>query len=200
MKNNGESKALKLYALFTAMLKVGLFTFGGGYAMIALLENEFTEKRSWISKDEFLDMTAVAGSAPGSIAINSSTYIGYKIAGVSGSVIATVAVCIPSFAIIYVISLFFNAFLSFEMVQFAFKGIQVCVIYLIFTAGFKMLKTVEKDIFTYIVFFTTLSVMLFMSVFAVNLSTAVYILISGAVGVFVNFLKKIVSDRKGEDK
>ena len=200
MKNNGESKALKLYALFTAMLKVGLFTFGGGYAMIALLENEFTEKRSWISKDEFLDMTAVAGSAPGSIAINSSTYIGYKIAGVSGSVIATVAVCIPSFAIIYVISLFFNAFLSFEMVQFAFKGIQVCVIYLIFTAGFKMLKTVEKDIFTYIVFFTTLSVMLFMAVFAVNLSTAVYILISGAVGVFVNFLKKIVSDRKGEDK
>lgn len=200
MKNNGESKALKLYALFTAMLKVGLFTFGGGYAMIALLENEFTEKRSWISKDEFLDMTAVAGSAPGSIAINSSTYIGYKIAGVSGSVTATVAVCIPSFAIIYVISLFFNAFLSFEMVQFAFKGIQVCVIYLIFTAGFKMLKTVEKDIFTYIVFFTTLSVMLFMAVFAVNLSTAVYILISGAVGVFVNFLKKIVSDRKGEDK
>ena len=200
MKNNGESKALKLYALFTAMLKVGLFTFGGGYAMIALLENEFTEKRSWISKDEFLDMTAVAGSAPGSIAINSSTYIGYKIAGVSGSVIATVAVCIPSFAIIYVISLFFNAFLSFEMVQFAFKGIQVCVIYLIFTAGFKMLKTVEKDIFTYIVFFTTLSIMLFMAVFAVNLSTAVYILISGAVGVFVNFLKKIVSDRKGEDK
>ncbi len=200
MKNNGESKALKLYALFTAMLKVGLFTFGGGYAMIALLENEFTEKRSWISKDEFLDMTAVAGSAPGSIAINSSTYIGYKIAGVSGSVIATVSVCIPSFAIIYVVSLFFNAFLSFEMVQFAFKGIQVCVIYLIFTAGFKMLKTVEKDIFTYIVFFTTLSVMLFMAVFAVNLSTAVYILISGAVGVFVNFLKKIVSDRKGEDK
>ena len=200
MKNNGESKALKLYALFTAMLKVGLFTFGGGYAMIALLENEFTEKRSWISKDEFLDMTAVAGSAPGSISINSSTYIGYKIAGVVGSVVATIAVCIPSFVIIFLISLFFDAFLSFKAVQYAFKGIQVCVIYLILTAGLKMFKSLEKNIFTVTVFFLTLATMLLLDFFAVDFSAALYILASGIAGVFLSALKKTVSGREGDDK
>ena len=83
------------------MLKIGLFTFGGGYAMIALIENEMVTKKKWLEKDEFLDMVAIAESTPGPIAINSATYIGYKISGVFGSIAATVAVCIPSFIIIY---------------------------------------------------------------------------------------------------
>ena len=99
-------------SLFLTMLKIGLFTFGGGYAMIALLENEFVTKRKWIEKDEFLDMVAIAESTPGPIAINAATYLGYKMHGVIGSLLATVAVCIPSFVIIYAISLFFDAFLA----------------------------------------------------------------------------------------
>ena len=94
----------KHFSLFLTMLKIGLFTFGGGYAMIALLENEFVFKRKWIEKDEFLDMVAIAESTPGPIAINAATYIGYKILGFLGSLTATIAICIPSFIIIYAIS------------------------------------------------------------------------------------------------
>ena len=82
------------------MLKIGLFTFGGGYAMIALLENEFVSKRAWIDKEEFLDMAAIAESTPGPIAINAATYIGYKKAGFLGAAISTLGMCIPSFVII----------------------------------------------------------------------------------------------------
>ena len=136
----------KYFSLFLTMLKIGLFTFGGGYAMIALLENEFVSKRKWIEKDEFLDMVAIAESTPGPIAINAATYLGYKMLGVFGSLTATVAVCIPSFFIIYAISLFFDAFLSFTLVSYAFRGIQVCVIWLILSAGLKMLKQMKKTV------------------------------------------------------
>lgn len=129
-------------SLFITFLKIGAFTFGGGYAMIALLENEFVEKKKWLEKSEFLDMVAVAESTPGPVAINSATYIGYKIAGFAGAAMSTLAVCIPSFFVIYSISLFFDQFLSLRWVSCAFRGIQVCVIYLILTAGLKMLKSI----------------------------------------------------------
>ena len=132
-------------SLFITFLKIGAFTFGGGYAMIALLENEFVEKKKWLEKSEFLDMVAVAESTPGPVAINSATYIGYKIAGFAGAAMSTLAVCIPSFFVIYGISLFFDQFLSLRWVSCAFRGIQVCVIYLILTAGLKMLKSIDKN-------------------------------------------------------
>lgn len=135
----------KLMTIFLAFLKIGAFTFGGGYAMIALLENELIEKKKWIEHDEFLNMVAVAESTPGPIAINSATYIGYHLAGFSGATVATLAVCIPSFLIIYCISLFLERFLSLTYVACAFKGIQVCVIYLILSTGIQMLKTLEKN-------------------------------------------------------
>ena len=121
----------KYLKLLLIMLKIGLFTFGGGYAMIALLENEFVIKRKWINNDEFTDMVAIAESTPGPIAINAATYIGFKMGGVLGSILCTVAVCIPSFLIIYLISLFFNAFIGIQWVAAAFKGNQICVIFLI---------------------------------------------------------------------
>ena len=130
----------KLMTIFLAFLKIGAFTFGGGYAMIALLENELIEKKKWIEHDEFLNMVAVAESTPGPIAINSATYIGYHLAGFSGATVATLAVCIPSFLIIYCISLFLERFLSLTYVACAFKGIQVCVIYLILSTGIQMLR------------------------------------------------------------
>ena len=182
--------------LFLTMLKIGLFTFGGGYAMIALLENEFVSKKKWLEKDEFLDVTAVAESTPGPIAINTATYVGYKNAGIIGSIIATLGICIPSFVIIYAISLFFDAFLSLTLVEYAFKGIQICVVYLILTAGLKMLKQMKKTFFNMIIISITLICMVVFSLFAVKFSTIFYILISGICGVVVYLLGKIRKEKK----
>ena len=189
----------KYFSLFLTMLKIGLFTFGGGYAMIALLENEFVSKRKWIEKDEFLDMVAIAESTPGPIAINAATYLGYKMLGVFGSLTATVAVCIPSFFIIYAISLFFDAFLSFTLVSYAFRGIQVCVIWLILSAGLKMLKQMKKTPFHITVLATVITCMVLFSVFSVNFSTIFYILISGSVGLFI-YLIGLLRKRKEAGK
>lgn len=183
-------------SLFLTMLKIGLFTFGGGYAMIALLENEFVEKKKWLEKDEFLDVAAIAESTPGPIAINAATYIGYKNSGMIGSMIATLGICIPSFVIIYAISLFFDAFLSLTLVAYAFKGIQICVVYLILTAGLKMLKQMKKTTFNMIIISITLICMIVFSLFAVKFSTIFYILISGACGVAVYLLGKIRKEER----
>ena len=185
--------------LFLTMLKIGLFTFGGGYAMIALLENEFVSKKKWIEKDEFLDMVAIAESTPGPIAINASTYIGYKMLGFLGSLIATIAVCIPSFVIIYTISLFFDTFLSLTLVSYAFRGIQVCVIWLILSAGLKMLKQMKKTPLNIVILSVVILCMVLFSVFSVSFSTIFYILISGTVGLFV-YLIGLLHKRKENDE
>ena len=182
--------------LFLTMLKIGLFTIGGGDAMIALLENEFVEKKKWLEKDEFLDVAAIAESTPGPIAINAATYIGYKNAGIIGSIIATLGICIPSFIIIYAISLFFDAFLSLTLVAYAFKGIQICVVYLILTTGLKMLAHMKKNAFNIIIISTTLICMVVFSLFAGKFSAIFYIMISGACGVVVYLLGKIRKEEK----
>ena len=190
-------KKIKGYlSLFLTMLKIGLFTFGGRYAMIALFENEFVEKKKCLEKDEFLDVAAIAESTPGPIAINAATYIGYKNAGIIGSIIATLGICIPSFIIIYAISLFFDAFLSLTLVAYAFKGIQICVVYLILTAGLKMLAHMKKSAFNIIIISITLICMVVFSLFAVKFSTIFYIMISGACGVVVYLLGKIRKEEK----
>ena len=190
-------KKIKDYlSLFLTMLKIGLFTFGGGYAMIALLENEFVNKKNWLEKDEFLNVAAIAESTPGPIAINAATYIGYKNAGFIGAAIATLGICIPSFSIIYAISLFFDAFLSFTLVAYAFKGIQICVIFLILSAGLKMLRHMKKTTFNIIIISTTLICMVVFSLFAIKFSTIFYILICGGCGVTVYLINKIEKEKK----
>lgn len=186
--------------LFFTMLKIGLFTFGGGYAMLALLENEFVEKKAWMTKEEFLDMTALAESTPGPIAINSATYIGYKKGGASGSALATLAVCIPSFAIIFAISLFFDRFLQFELVSRAFRGIQACVVYLIAAAGIKLLKSSVKDAFSVIVFGVTLVLCVCFSLYSVSFSSVFFILISGAAGYTAWLVRRRASSEKEAEK
>lgn len=189
-------KTQEYISLFLTMLKIGLFTFGGGYAMIALLENEFVATKKWLEKDEFLNVAAIAESTPGPIAINAATYIGYKNAGFVGSVISTLGICLPSFIIIYAISLFFDAFLSLTYVAYAFKGIQICVVYLILSAGLKMLKQMKKTAFNVIIILATLACMVVLSVFAIKFSTIFYILISGAAGVAVYLLGKLRKEEK----
>ena len=184
MKHNTPAQEVKsLETLFFTFFKIGLFTFGGGYAMIALLEEEFIQRRKWLDKDEFLDMTAIAESTPGPVAINSATYLGYKLAGVPGAATATVAACLPSFLIIYAISLFFEQFTQLTVIANAFKGIQVCVIYLIFSAGVRMLKALDKSPFATGVLAAVMLVMVGLSLAGVNVSSILLILLSGAAGV-----------------
>ncbi len=184
MKHNTPAQEAKsLGTLFFTFFKIGLFTFGGGYAMIALLEEEFIQRRRWLDKDEFLDMTAIAESTPGPVAINSATYLGYKLARVPGAATATVAVCLPSFLIIYAISLFFEQFTQLTVIANAFKGIQVCVIYLIFSAGVRMLKALDKSPFATGVLAAVMLVMVGLSLAGVSVSSILLILLSGAAGV-----------------
>ena len=185
----------KQLELFLTMLKIGMFTFGGGYAMIALLENEVSGNKQWIEKDEFLDLVAIAESTPGPIAINASTYIGYKVAGLSGALCSTIGMCIPSFFIIYLISIFFDAFLSFSIVAAAFKGIRVCVVYLIFSAGLRMFRKMGKKPFNLLILWSVVACMLANTLFALNLSTIALILICGCLGLAAYCISLI---QKGE--
>ena len=184
-----------LWELFSTLFKIGLFTFGGGYAMIAFFESEFVEKKKWLDKEEFLDMVAIAESTPGPIAINSATYVGYKNAGVLGAACATLGVVLPSFIIIYVISLFLDAFLTFQLVGYAFKGIQAGVVYLILSAGIKMLKGMKKNAMSVNILCAVLVCMIAFSVLAVEFSAILFILISGVIGLAVHFIGKIKAKR-----
>ena len=139
----------KLLSLFLQMLKIGLFTFGGGYAMIALLENEFVSKKRWIEKDEFLNMAAIAESTPGPIAINAATFVGYRVAGIPGALFGTIGMVLPSFTIILLISCVLREFLQIEAVQFAFNGIRAGVLALILKALWNMYKKAPKGIIPY---------------------------------------------------
>ena len=192
-------KSKLLWQLFATLFKIGLFTFGGGYAMIAFFEREFVENKKWLEKEEFLDMIAIAESTPGPIAINSATYVGYKQAGVLGSAFATMGVVLPSFIIIYVISLFLDAFLSLELVGYAFRGIQAGVVYLILSAGVKMFKGLKKDPLSMIVLGVVLVCMILFSIFAVNFSAILFIIISGVVGL-VAYAIRLKNKREGVEK
>ena len=185
-----------LLKLFITFLKIGAFTFGGGYAMIALLQNEFVSQKKWINEDDFLEIIAIAESTPGPIAINSATFIGYKMAGFWGSFFSTLAICIPSFSIIFLISLFFDKFLNFKYVTYAFKGIQVCVVYLIFSAGIKMFKNVKDGIFNKIIFGVVLTVFICFSLLSVKFSSIYYILICGLTGLILYAVKPFLKGGK----
>lgn len=187
-----------LLEMFVTLFKIGLFTFGGGYAMLALLESELVEKKGWLEKEEFLDMVAIAESTPGPIAINSATFIGYKRAGVLGSAVATLGVCLPSFIIIFVISLFLDKFLEFRLVEYAFRGIQACVVYLILSAGLKMFKGLKKDVMSIIILSVVLVAIVVLSIVAVDFSTIIFILISGVVGLAAYFIR--ISRKRKENK
>lgn len=177
------------------MFKIGLFTFGGGYAMIAVIERELVERKKWIKHEEFMDLIAIAESSPGPIAINSATYLGYKLCGFFGSLFATLGVVLPSFIIIFVISLFFNQFLNLTYVEYAFRGIRACVAFLILSAGMKMLRHLKKTLFNISIVCFTIVIMLTLSLLAVNFSTIVFILIGGILGL-TTFLIKYFCERK----
>ncbi len=192
-----ENRKTGIMDIFLIFLKIGAFTFGGGYAMIALLEDEFVDKRSWLNESEFLDMTAIAESTPGPVAINAATYLGYKLAGFKGALAASLAVCIPSFAIIYVISFFYERFQQITWVASAFKGIQACVVYLILSAGLRMFIKMKKNVFNVSIFAVVSVSFIFVSLFGISFSSIYYILICGVVGVVVGTLHNMRNREDG---
>ncbi|MGN0424303.1 MAG: chromate transporter [Acetatifactor sp.] len=130
--------------LFITFAKIGMFTFGGGYAMISLIEHECVEEKRWITADELMDITVIAESTPGPVAINCATYTGYKRAGMKGAVAATVGMVIPSFLILLLISSFMDSLLEYEIVAKAFRGIRVAVGFLIAKVGINMVRKLLK--------------------------------------------------------
>ena len=188
-----------LLDLFLTFAKIGLFTFGGGYAMIAIMEREFVENKGWTTHEDFLDLIAIAESTPGPIAINSATYIGYKVGGVLGSLFATLGMVLPSFSIILAISLFFDKFLEFRWVQYAFKGIQACVAFLILSAGLKMFKSLKKTILSVTLSILTVISLVLITLFSVKFSSVFLILIGGVIGV-IFYLIEYFKQKKNPGK
>ena len=165
--------------------KLGLFTFGGGYAMIPQLKDIVITKYHWISDDELLDVIAVAESTPGPIAINLATYIGYKKNKILGSIFATLGVVIPSLVIIFIISLFFKQFMALKYVKYAFVGIKCAVAILIIKAAINMLKSTTKNIFSISCFIVVFVLMILFELFNINFSSIYFIIIGGILGIVI---------------
>lgn len=171
--------------LFLTFMKIGLFTFGGGYAMISLIEDTCVEKKKWITHDQMMNVTIIAESTPGPIAINCATYVGYLRGGFWGSVAATFGVVLPSFVIIYLISMFLDNFLEITVVASAFKGIKLAVGLLILNAGLNMLKKTKKAPLSMTILVCALAVMLLVPDF----SSLSLMLIAGVLSLALSLKK-----------
>ena len=191
-----KTKARTCWDLLCTFFKIGLFTFGGGYSMISLIDDECVVKKKWITSDELMNVTIIAESTPGPIAINCATYVGYRQAGILGSVISTIGVVLPSFIIIYIISLFFDNILENKIIASAFKGIKIAVSLLVFTAALRMLKIIPRNKLPLIIMAVTFVAMIAISVFSINFSSIYLILIAGLMG-YITFA---ISRFRKEDK
>jgi chromate transporter len=158
-----KMKKPKVLDVFLTFLKIGAFTFGGGYAMMPIMQKEVVDKKKWATDDDIIRLLVISESTPGVLAVNSATFIGYKVAGFWGSTLATLGVVLPSFIIISIISLFLTQFQSIALVKYAFLGIRAGVAILILNAAIKLSKKIKKDIFSYIIIFSSFLVAYFTS-------------------------------------
>ena len=174
-----------LLDLFLTFAKIGLFTFGGGYAMIAIIEDTCVERKQWITHDEMMNMTVIAESTPGPIAINCSTFTGYKAAGFTGALVATLGMVMPSFVIIYLISMFLDNFLELTLVAHAFQGIKIAVGFLILDAAINMIKKMPKKKLSRAMMACACVAMLCINFFSWNLSSISLMLVAGALSLSI---------------
>ena len=179
-----------LLDLFLTFAKIGLFTFGGGYAMIALIEDICVEKKRWITHDEMMNITVIAESTPGPIAINCATYVGYKQKGLSGAAAATVGMVLPSFCVIFLISRFLDRFLEIAWIAHAFMGIKIAVGILILDAALKMLRKMQKKPLPMTFMIGALIAMLLINWFALKISSIVLMLTAGLISLIVFMVRK----------
>lgn len=179
-----------LLDLFLSFARIGMFTFGGGYAMISLIENLCVERKKWITHDEMMDITVIAESTPGPIAINAATYIGYKQAGIIGSIMATVGIVLPSFVIIYLISEALDNFLEIMWVANAFKGIKIGVGLLILRVALNMLKKMKPMPMPRIIAGCAFAVMLIINFLSMKFSSITLLILAGTAGLGIFLVKE----------
>ena len=181
-----KKNKFKLYLqLLLSFMKIGIVTFGGGYAMIPIIENETSKNRKWISEEDLLEVVAISESTPGPIAICAASFIGYKVAGILGAFFATFGVVIPSFFIIFVISIFLESFSEYKIVKYAFTGIRAGVLALIIKAVISMFKKAPKHITAYIIMAVSF---LLVALFSTNV--LIIILSSAVVGIVASFIAR----------
>lgn len=185
-----------LLELFFTFMKIGLFTFGGGLAMLSLIEEECVGKRHWITHEDVMDVTVIAESTPGPVAINCATFVGFQQAGVLGAIVATVGVVIPSFVIIYVIALFMNDFMEYTIVANALKGIAVAVGITILDVGISMIIEMKKNKQSVGIMLTAFVLMLLADIFAWNLSSVTLLFVAAIFSLVAFQIKKIYGKRE----
>lgn len=189
-----------LFELFLTFARIGLFTFGGGYAMISLIEHTCVEKKRWITHDDMMHITVIAESTPGPVAINCSTFVGYRQKGFAGAAAATFGMVLPSFVIIYLISMFLDNFLEITLIANAFKGIKAAVGILILDAGFRMIKKMQKRPMPLVIMSCSCIAMLLLNIFSWDFSSVALILIAGTVSLVLFFTCGKEVRKGGEEK
>lgn len=186
-----KGKLKQVLQLFAVFFKIGAFTFGGGYAMIPLIQHEVAENKKWITDDDVLDIVAIAESTPGPIAVNSATFVGYRVCGFWGSFFATLGVILPSFIIILAISAVLNEFGDLKPVKYAFNGIRAGVLALLFKALWSMYKKCPKGAVSYIVIAASFLLTAILEV------SVLYVLIGCAV---FGIITSLIIDRRSKEK
>lgn len=189
-----------LFTLFFTFFKIGLFTFGGGYVMIPLIKSICADQKKWITHDEMMDITVIAESTPGPIAINCATFVGYKKAGIIGAIASTLGVVLPSFVIIYVIAMFLDNFLEVTVIANAFKGIKIAVGFLIVDAAISMIKKMPKKTMTRIFMLCSFLIMFLVNIFSWNFSSIALMLTAAIISLAIFIIKSKLKTNGGSEK
>lgn len=187
-----------VFDLFLTFGKIGLFTFGGGYAMIPIIENVCVEEKKWITHDEMMNITVIAETTPGPVAINCSTFVGYRQKGLAGAAAATLGVVLPSFFIIFLISMFLDSFLEIVWIASAFKGIRIAVGILIIDAAVRMARKMPEKPLSMAIMFCSFTAMFLINIFSLRFSTISLMLIAAFVSLAVSRGRRILSGKGGE--
>ena len=174
--------------LFLTFFRIGLFTFGGGYAMIPMIENICVERNQWITHEDMMHVTVIAESTPGPVAINCATFVGFRKAGFPGALAATLGVVLPAFLVIYTISMFLDNFLAITVIANAFRGIKIAVGILIVNAGFNMRKSISQGSLPRWILLCSFAAMLVIDLFSLKFSTISLMLLAATVSLTATFL------------
>ncbi len=176
----------QLVELFLIFARMGAFTFGGGYVMLPIIQREIVEKRGWATNEEVMDYYAIGQITPGIIAVNTATFIGYKLKGIIGGIVATAGMVFPSIVIITLIAMFFEQFMTYAVVQHAFNGIRTVVVVLIAKAVYDMAKKAVQDKVTLALF-----IIGFILIITVPISPVWFVVCAGAIGIVMNRKKEV---------
>ena len=189
-----------LIDLFFTFAKMGLFTFGGGYAMISLIEHTCVDQKAWITHDDMMNVTVIAESTPGPIAINCATFVGYRQKGFVGALVATLGMTLPSFCMIYLISMFLDDFLDIAWIANAFQGIKIAVGLLILDAALTMLKKARKTRIADVIMLCSFGAMLLIDLFALQFSTIALLLVAGMISLLLFVVQECTGRNGGAEK